>query len=291
MSDHNDNHFAKDNTSLLLSKKTKEFEAQNYVTAERQRHLAFGSILMYMFGESSRVFNVSNRIPLNDLLNLLHDYKIDHSEDAHQMIKRLSHSSYFTSVAKEIYTYFIEPGKLMPVSLGDLPDSIEGLQSSWEISLQETIPTMEQYAQSNPGADQEDVTFIWHVYAQKFMVQIINRCLNAYKENMRFFDNHNVFNAQDLDNIKDFSAYDLGRVAYICKINVHLGYLEEEEAWEHIELAAKTASERYDSWRQYFSAYIMGRALSVGKSSTDLEHAIKFLLEHPESPIRPFSFK
>ncbi|MCL1995726.1 MAG: DUF1266 domain-containing protein [Defluviitaleaceae bacterium] len=293
MNDNNNDRLLRggDHMASLFSGATREFETKNSVSEERRRQLAFGSILMHRFGESSRVFKLSSGLPLNELMSLLYRYKIDDSEDARKMVKKLSQADYFTPLANEVFDYFVKTDKLKPLSLGDLPKSIVGLEHTWEFSLQETIPTTEQYIKLNPVAPHEDTTFVWHVYAQKYMVAHLNDCIDAYKENIRFFDEQSIFTAEELANVTDFSAYDLGRVAYISKLNFHLGYLDEKDAWDYIETAAKTASEKYENWRQYLCAYIMGRSLSAGKDATDFGGALSFLLEDEESPLKDISFR
>lgn len=284
------NQTTRNNTSVLLSEEVKEFEAKNAVSERQRKHLAFGSILMYIFAESSKVFNISGKMSFDAIMSLLQKYKIETSEDAHDMIEKLARGEYFTTAAVEIYKYFVEPNNLVPMTLGDLPGSIDGLKVAWEVSLRETVPTAEHYIELNPNSSQEESTLIWHVYAQKYMVAYLNNCIEAYKENIMFFEKKNMFQPEELAAITDFSAYDFARVAYTCKLSVYLGYMEEEEAWKYIEVAAKNAAKHYSSWREYLCAYIMGRALSTGKDSATLEPALKFLLEHPESPIANIDF-
>ena len=127
MNDNINPNLTSDHMTALFSETTKEFEAKNSVSEAKQRELAFGSILMHRFGESSRVFNLSRDLPLNDLMSLLHRYRIEDSEEARKMIKELSHADSFTTLATEVFSYFVEPGNLMPLSLDELPASIEGL--------------------------------------------------------------------------------------------------------------------------------------------------------------------
>lgn len=72
----------------------------------------------------------------------------------------------------------------------------------------------------------------------------------------------------------------LGRWAYLC------GYVNEEEMWQIMQIAADTAVEHFSSWEEYGRSFIMGRGVWHGDPD-DSETAydiVSLLLENEESP-------
>ena len=51
----------------------------------------------------------------------------------------------------------------------------------------------------------------------------------------------------------------LGRWAYLC------GYVNEDEMWQIMQVAADTALEHFSSWEEYGASFVMG---CVAKSAT-----------------------
>ena len=72
----------------------------------------------------------------------------------------------------------------------------------------------------------------------------------------------------------------LGRWAYLC------GYVNEEEMWQIMQIAADTAVQHFSSWEEYGRSFIMGRGVWHGDPD-DSETAydiVSLLLENEESP-------
>lgn len=72
----------------------------------------------------------------------------------------------------------------------------------------------------------------------------------------------------------------LGRWAHLC------GYVNEEEMWQIMQVAADTALEHFSSWEEYGASFIMGRGVWHGDpdDSETAHEIVSLLLEDEESP-------
>ena len=78
----------------------------------------------------------------------------------------------------------------------------------------------------------------------------------------------------------------LGRWAYLC------GYVNEDEMWQIMQVAADTALEHFSSWEEYGASFVMGRGVWHG-APDDSETAyeiVSLLLEDDESPWKESNF-
>jgi hypothetical protein len=123
------------------------------------------------------------------------------------------------------------------------------------------------------------------------MTERINSGLEAYIGARRLLINQFDYTEEELLNLPSLDAWDYGRVAIIARYGAEAGYLNEAEAWQYLKLAADSASEIYNSWREYTAAHILGRALAFGSRSEDFRDTLEFLLNHPESSFQTIDFK
>lgn len=72
----------------------------------------------------------------------------------------------------------------------------------------------------------------------------------------------------------------LGRWAYLC------GYVNADEMWQIMQVAADTAVEHFSSWEEYGRSFIMGRGVWHGDpdDSETAKKIVELLLENDESP-------
>ena len=78
----------------------------------------------------------------------------------------------------------------------------------------------------------------------------------------------------------------LGRWAYLC------GYVNEDEMWQIMQVAADTALEHFSSWEEYGASFVMGRGVWHGvffEQKTAYE-IVSLLLEDDESPWKESNF-
>ena len=78
----------------------------------------------------------------------------------------------------------------------------------------------------------------------------------------------------------------LGRWAYLC------GYVNEEEMWQIMQVAADTALEHFSSWEEYGASFVMGRSVWHGDpdDSETAYEIVSLLLEDDESPWKESNF-
>ena len=79
----------------------------------------------------------------------------------------------------------------------------------------------------------------------------------------------------------------LGRWAYLC------GYVNEDEMWQIMQVAADTALEHFSSWEEYGASFVMGRGVWHGDpdDSETAYEIVELLLESEESPWKQSSFR
>ena len=78
----------------------------------------------------------------------------------------------------------------------------------------------------------------------------------------------------------------LGRWAYLC------GYVNEDEMWQIMQVAADTALGHFSSWEEYGTSFIMGRGVWHGDpdDSETAYEIVSLLLEDDESPWKKSNF-
>ena len=78
----------------------------------------------------------------------------------------------------------------------------------------------------------------------------------------------------------------LGRWAYLC------GYVNEDEMWQIMQVAADTALEHFSSWEEYGASFVMGRGVWHGDpdDSETAYEIVSLLLEDDESPWKESNF-
>ena len=78
----------------------------------------------------------------------------------------------------------------------------------------------------------------------------------------------------------------LGRWAYLC------GYVNEDEMWQIMQVAADTALEHFSSWEEYGASFVMGRGVWHGDpdDSETAYEIVSLLLEDDESPSKESNF-
>ncbi|MCL2353350.1 MAG: DUF1266 domain-containing protein [Defluviitaleaceae bacterium] len=99
------------------------------------------------------------------------------------------------------------------------------------------------------------------------------------------------YTKEELDKIETLAAWDYGRSGFIARNSVKMGYLTEEDVWVYMQLAAYNATQRYESWREYLAAYVLGRALGYGRDCADMYSVLEYLLNHEDSPFFSSSFR
>ena len=88
-------------------------------------------------------------------------------------------------------------------------------------------------------------------------------------------------------------AWDLVRVVNLARWAYICGYVNEEEMWQIMQVAADTALEHFSSWEEYGMSFVMGRGVWHGDpdDSETAYEIVSLLLEDGESPWKKLSFK
>lgn len=85
-------------------------------------------------------------------------------------------------------------------------------------------------------------------------------------------------------------AYDLERAAYLVRVALSAGYLDEERAWNYLRRVAMLARKTFNNWEDYLVSFLYGQGF-FNNTSSDLERYIKtgINLLWLQSPFREFS--
>lgn len=94
-----------------------------------------------------------------------------------------------------------------------------------------------------------------------------------------------VFGIEDIERL-GADGWELGRLVYVARMCYDVGFIKQEEAWDYIDAANKSAKEKFSSWKDFGYSYAVGRSLWSGKDSANegIADIAKYLLSEPESP-------
>jgi len=280
---------------FLTSDQMRTFEAENAVSAEQERYLAFGAFVLTNNRESIRVFALGESG--NQADRILRDFwGVDSHETALEQLESLSGAAGQSPVADDIFHRFIKNGHLEPLNPVELFLSdfdLAGLENLYAATVRraERMTYEFEMFMAELGALEEEREEVFEFFVLMLLADRVNHGLDAYQGAREMLVESFGFTEEELLNIPTLAAWDYGRVAIIARYGVAAGYLEEEEAWEHLRKAANYAADTYSSWREYTAAHILGRAIAFGNSSTDFRDTLNFLLNHPESSFQNINFR
>ena len=98
------------------------------------------------------------------------------------------------------------------------------------------------------------------------------------------------YGKKHLASIPSAAAWDYGRAGAVVRDCVQAGYLEEDEGWAFMEIAARNASQIYKNWEDYLAGYVFGRALGYHDDSTSIYTVLAYLLDNTNSPYQKNAF-
>ena len=61
------------------------------------------------------------------------------------------------------------------------------------------------------------------------------------------------------------AGWDAGRICFLARACCEMGYIDEAEAWQCIDVANELARGAFSSWRELALSYVIGRSLWGGK--------------------------
>ncbi|MCL2387247.1 MAG: DUF1266 domain-containing protein [Defluviitaleaceae bacterium] len=147
----------------------------------------------------------------------------------------------------------------------------KGLKNMWDVTdRQTTLDTLADLSTANLSAPR----------ANEFLTTmketgIIPKIYQEAKENLIKLG----FTEDELNNITNLNAWDYGRAGFIARNAVFSGFLKEDETWEYLKQVATNAGKEYSNWREYLSAYVLGRAAAYNNSSHDISAILEYLLK------------
>jgi len=226
---------------------------------------------------------------------LANSWSITDHETAMTQLTSLANATGQSPIADDIFNTFVRNGILQP------PDPDEMLTSGFDIA---TLQNLHRNAVTRTERRTDEIEQIideWEIPEEEWddvfelfvlmeMYDRISRGLTAYVAARDMLINMFGFTEEELLNIPTLAAWDYGRTAIIARYGVAAGFLQEDDAWEYLKLAADSASAIYSCWRQYTAAHVLGRAIAFGSNSHDLRYVIDYLLNHSESPFADIEF-
>ncbi|MCL2221516.1 MAG: DUF1266 domain-containing protein [Oscillospiraceae bacterium] len=287
----------------LTSPEMRMFENDNAVSAEQQWMLAFGAFIPTTNRESVRVFALGESGLAAERL-LRSGWSIEDRESALAQINRLIEADGQSPVADDMFRTLILAEGVNPISETEFFDGIvngtlpadyqEGLANVIRASRSRAVRDFNELNEENGVTlDDFDDEYAEEIIAASLAAEFFLRIHRGIEANIGAFDlliNLLGFTEEELLSLPTLAAWDYGRVAMLARYSVAAGFLEEEEVWGFMQIAAERASETYSSWREFTAAYILGRALAFGNSSWDLFYTLDFLLNHPESSFQTIDF-
>jgi len=279
---------------LLTSEEMKAFEAEHAVSEEQERLVAFGAFLLTYNRESARILALGES--RNHAEYLLGDsWSVDNHESALVQLERLSGADGQSPAADDLFHTLVKNGHLEPLDAYEMfmyGYDFTGLENVYASSLTQAERDTDRFEQLMEflGASEEDREEVFELFVLMTVENRVNSGLEAYRDARKMLVESFGYTDEELQSISTLAAWDYGRTAIVARYGIAAGYVEEDEAWTHLKLAADHASGIYSGWREYTAAHILGRALAFGNSSADFRDTLEFLLNHHESPFQRIDF-
>ena len=283
----------------MTSDEMRRFEAANAVTPEQERYLAFGPFVLVGNNESIRVFALGES-GLHATRLLRDWWSVEDRESALEQVERLATATGQSPIADEIFREFVLTGNytehldglglfIVGFDITRFENLYNNAVSRAERMGDEALDSLLEALEADGFDLSREEAFELLVYFQ--FAERVNNGLDAFVGAGDLLIKALGFTERELLNIPTLAAWDYGRTAIIARYGVAAGFLEEDEAWEYLKLAADSASETYSSWREFTAAHVLGRALAFGNSSEEWRDMLNFLLNHPESSFQTIDFK
>jgi hypothetical protein len=237
----------------------KQIERKYAEPPEKQRYLAFGAILSWQNGQSPIIFHWSDKGA--SLKELLFDaWGIAGKEEAMNTIAYLSAGEGHTAFVDAVYNAVIKKNRTEPLTKNDIlamPQLHNALKGTLKRMTSDGSLTLDDLSPE----EREDLV--------EATLMRINQSMVDYAEMKRILTEKLTCTESEFEAIKTLAAWDYGRTAYIARTSAALEYVQADDVWQYIITAANNASAAYSSWRQYFIAYALGRAVGYGMSEAE----------------------
>ncbi|MCL2220725.1 MAG: DUF1266 domain-containing protein [Oscillospiraceae bacterium] len=283
----------------LTSPQMRSFELAHAVSPEQEWLLAFGAFVPTSNEESVRVFELDRSHSAAPHL-LSTSWGVEDRESALNQLARLAEASGQSPLADDIFrTLILGEGVVsIPesefwegVRYGTLPEDYqEGLanviSNAQSRAAQDLLSRIEEFE----GISEELFERVFVLQTGIELSERIERGLDAFEGAFELLTDVFGFTSEELLQLPTLAAWDYGRVAMFARYSVAAGFLEEEETWPFLYMAAERAIEIYGSWREFTAAHVLGRAIAFGNDSWGWIDVLDFLLNHPMSSFQTIDF-
>jgi|GEM_PF-2457649 len=283
----------------LTSSQMRSFELAHAVSPKQEWLLAFGAFVPTFNEESVRVFELDiSHSAAPHLLST--SWGVEDREGALNQLARLAEADGQSPIADDIFrTLILGEGVVsIPESefwegarYGTLPEDYqEGLANVISNAQSRAVRDMLSRIEEFEGISEEMFERVFALQTGIELSARIERGLDTFEGAFEFLIDFFGFTSEELLQLPTLAAWDYGRVAMFARYSVAAGFLEEEETWTFLYMAAERAIETYGSWREFTAAYVLGRAIAFGDDSRRWVYVFDFLLNHPMSSFQTIDF-
>jgi hypothetical protein len=268
----------------VMNKIFGKYDTREY-TNEQKHALAVCGILMCinLGADGILKFPVSNKVSVKEEKAVLAEmWGISNHDQAIEAMAYLSKGDGQGPVANEIYSEIISTGRKDPVYAAVF-DPANRFKKTWLSAYARAQEALTEFMFENQiPQEEEDVCL--NILADMFFTDRVNGGMTGYQVAITYLAELG-FSERELLGVRHFSAWDYGRCGMIGRFGVYVGYLTEEEAWGYMLTASENAKKEYASWREFLTAYFLGRSIAFGADDLDnFEEIIGYLLYGIDSP-------
>ena len=250
--------------------------AKYAVSAGQKRYLTFGLILSVQNREPFQIFKLIMATKGQARKTLREFWGIRNREGVLETAHYLSIAGGHTAFADDVFNKLIKTGKLEPLTEDNLHNPA-GLENAYQAAVEREF---------GKGPAGEALTPEQRAAVTKAFLSRVNDGLECYTITLKHLLNAG-YTENELLSIPTTAAWDFGRVCFIVKFGAAARYIDEADAWPYLKAAADNASKTYNSWREYFAAYALGRAIAYGYEGLFSEPSdiIKGLINKPKGKL------
>ena len=191
------------------------------------------------------------------------------------------------------HQYEVVRGIFAPLKPDILPDLdlAANFTHLWKTVTNNANDDMTAYLEHLANPDNERAGATFHNITTSALLHRINKSIKGYEMAVRSLTVFG-YRPEELAEIDNFIAWDLGRCGHVARLAVHVGLLSEDEAWRHMTAAGTTVYATYRSWRQFLGAYFLGRGIDAGADDLgNFGDTVKYLLKDKKSPYQIYPLK
>ncbi|WNY25681.1 DUF1266 domain-containing protein [Methanolapillus millepedarum] len=145
---------------------------------------------------------------------------------------------------------------------GDPEDYLIELSESWDINTpDDAIDTLNWLmAEGHAAVYQED--FLSYKIGKECGLDDID--IENYEATVEGLIEILELPKELVDACDSLGAWDIDRIGYLARIFAHVGFINEDEAWNYLKKGAQLAKEQFKTWEEYFISLLIGRGFAMG---------------------------